>query len=55
MDKLNRFFESEVEIPRTRVGKRLSFETLINEESLLLAKYLRNERKHWIPRLPLID
>lgn len=26
-------------------------DTLISEEVLLLAKYLRNERKTWIPRL----
>jgi hypothetical protein len=25
-----------------------------NEEALLLAKFLRNERKSWIPRLPKI-
>jgi len=27
-------------------------ETLINEEAYLFAKYLRNERKEWNPRLP---
>jgi hypothetical protein len=26
-------------------------ETLINEEALLFAKYLRNEKKEWIPRI----
>jgi hypothetical protein len=35
-----------------KVGKRQSVETLINEEALLLAKYLRGERKTWIPRIP---
>jgi hypothetical protein len=40
-----------VEIPRMKVGKRQEFETLINEEALLLAKYLRNERKSWNPRI----
>jgi hypothetical protein len=39
------FFESTIEIPRIRNGKKQTFETLINEEALLLAKYLRNERK----------
>jgi CRISPR-associated protein Cas1 len=48
---LNRFFESEIEIPRIRVGKRQTFETLINEEALLFAKYLRGEKKDWIPRI----
>lgn len=49
---LNRLFESNMEISRIRVGKRQTFETLINEEGLLLAKYLRKERERWIPRLP---
>jgi hypothetical protein len=40
-----------VEVPRIRHGSRQSLETLINEEALLLAKYLRDEGKTWIPRL----
>jgi len=28
---------------------------LNNEEALLLAKFLRNERKKWIPRIPTIN
>jgi hypothetical protein len=40
-----------IEIPRIRVGKRQTLETLINEEALLLAKFLRNERDKWIPRI----
>jgi CRISPR/Cas system-associated endonuclease Cas1 len=43
--KLNSYFESIVEIPRIKVGKRQKVETLIDEEALLLAKYLRDERK----------
>jgi hypothetical protein len=54
MKKLNGFFESNIEIPRMRVGKRQTFETLISEEALLLAKYLRNERETWIPRIALL-
>ncbi|HUW47603.1 MAG TPA: CRISPR-associated endonuclease Cas1 [Patescibacteria group bacterium] len=50
-DRLNKFFESIVEIPRVRHGKRQTFETLINEEALLLAQYLRKERKDWAPRI----
>ena len=50
--KLNDYFETIVEIPRIRVGKRQEIETLIYEEALLLAKYFRNERKEWIPRIP---
>ena len=26
-------------------------ETMINEEALLLAKYIREERKEWVPRI----
>jgi CRISPR-associated protein Cas1 len=49
--KLDAMFKSFVEIPRMRVGKRQEVETLITEEALLLAKYFRNERKDWIPRI----
>jgi CRISPR-associated protein Cas1 len=51
LDRLNRYFEKKIEIPRMKVGKRQTFETLISEEALLLAKYLRHEKKDWIPRL----
>jgi CRISPR-associated endonuclease Cas1 len=51
MRELRAFFESKVEIPLIRVGKKQRIETLINEEALLLAKYLRNERDFWVPRL----
>jgi len=54
MKQLNNFFESYVEVLRMRVGKRQTIETLINEEALLLAKFLRGERKIWKPRLDLI-
>jgi len=48
----NNCFEKTVEIPRIKVGERQTIETLINEEALLFAKYLRNERENWIPRIP---
>jgi hypothetical protein len=51
MRVLNQYFESMVEIPRNRVGKKQTIETLINEEALLFAKYLRDERETWIPRI----
>jgi len=50
-EDLNQFFERLVEIPRIKHGKRQSLDTLICEEALLLAKYLRNERKTWTPRI----
>jgi CRISPR-associated protein Cas1 len=51
MDKLNDYFESMVKIPRIKVGERQTIETLINEEALLFAKYLRGESPHWQPRV----
>ena len=54
MDQLNEFFESVVEIPRIKVGERQTIETLINEEALLLAKYLRDEILTWSPKIPTI-
>ena len=51
---LNRLFESEVDIPRIRHGKKQTIETLINEEAFLLAKYVRNERENWIPRISIL-
>ena len=50
-EALNSFFERMVEDPRIRIGKRQTIATLINEEALLFAKYLRDERKSWIPRI----
>ena len=47
---LNCFFDAKVDIPRIRVGRSQSIETLITEEVLLFAKYLRMERENWVPR-----
>ncbi len=51
MKKLNNLFEKEVEVPRIKVGKKQTIETLINEEALMLARFLRNELDAWSPRL----
>jgi hypothetical protein len=51
MKQLNKYFESKVEVPRMRVGKRQTIETLITEEALFFAKYLRAERLMWMPRI----
>lgn len=45
------YLEGKVEVPRIRHGARQTLETLINEEALLLAKYLRDERATWTPRI----
>ena len=44
-------FRRTVEIPSINVGKRQTFETVINEEVLLFAKFLGHERDSWMPRV----
>jgi hypothetical protein len=44
-----------VEILRIKVGERQTIEMLINEESMLLAKYLRDEKETWYPRIAIIE
>jgi len=55
MRNLNKYFEELVEVPRIRVGRRQTIETLINEEALLFAKFLREERKIWLPRITFLE
>ena len=50
-EDLNAFFDRMVDVERIKVGKRQTIDTLISEEALLFAKYLRHERNMWIPRL----
>ena len=50
VNKLDKQFETKVSVPRIRRGKKQELETLINEECLLLAQYLRNEKRAGIPR-----
>ena len=54
MGELDEFFKSKVPILLIRHGNRQRIETLINEEALLLAKYLRDERKDWTPRIAAV-
>lgn len=51
LKRLDTLFESMIEIPRIRHGRRQTLETLINEEAYLLAKYLRNEQTTWQLRI----
>jgi hypothetical protein len=51
MKQLNKFFESFIHVPRMRVGKRQTIETYIKEETLLFAKFLRDERESWVPKV----
>ena len=39
-------------VERIKVGNRQTIDTLISEEALLFAKYLRHEKINWMPRLP---
>jgi hypothetical protein len=49
--ELNDYFDTKIELPRIRSGKRQRIETLINEDSLLIAKYFRDEITSWRPRI----
>ena len=48
---LDKLFESWVKVPRIKHGSRQTLETLIREEALLLAKFLRDEIMNWTPRV----
>lgn len=51
---LNAFLESKVQIQRIKFGNSQTIDTLIIEEVALFAKYLRNEKKIWIPRIAFV-
>jgi CRISPR-associated protein Cas1 len=55
MGAIDELFKSQFEISRIRNGKRQGFDTLIGEEAMLFGKYLRDERKTWVPRIPDIN
>jgi len=41
---LNKFFDRMVNVERIKLGNWQTIDTLISEEALLFAKYLRHER-----------
>ncbi len=51
MKKLDAFFQSRVEIPAMRHGNSQAVETLISKEAQILAKFIRADKKGWIPRI----
>jgi len=51
MRDLNDYLDTKIELPLIRYGKRQRIETLINEEALLLAKFIRKGSEAWIPRM----
>lgn len=55
MIRLNEFFRTKINVPRIRVGKNQTIETLINVDVFLLSKYLRDEQRKWTPRIPSLQ
>jgi CRISPR-associated protein Cas1 len=51
LNRLSLYFETKVDLPRIRRGEHQEIETLINEEAFLFAKYLRDEKPTWQPRV----
>jgi CRISPR-associated protein Cas1 len=51
VQKINKYFTTVLDIPRIMHGNKQEFETLISEEALLFAMYLRDEKKEWAPRV----
>jgi CRISPR/Cas system-associated endonuclease Cas1 len=51
-EDLANLFDRLVDVTRIKHGNRQTIDTLISEEALLFAKYLRNERRDWNPRIP---
>jgi hypothetical protein len=53
--QLNDYSQKEVIVPRVRIDENQEIETLINEEALLFAQYLRNEKQTRTPRIASLD
>jgi hypothetical protein len=54
IDKLHDHFRRMVRAHRILRGSQQELETLISEEALLFAKFLRSERVSWIPRIAVL-
>lgn len=54
MKKLSAYLKTFIEIPRIKVGKKQTIETLIKEETLIFGKFLRGERSEWNSRRMLL-
>jgi CRISPR-associated protein Cas1 len=52
-DQIHEYFQKKVSLPRIRMGCHQEIESLINEEAILLALYLRNKSQGWMPRIAL--
>jgi CRISPR-associated endonuclease Cas1 len=49
--KIREMFTRKVKITRLRNGQFQEIESAINEEAMLLGKYLRDEKPDWFPRI----
>ena len=50
LDRLEDYFQTRVNVPRVKIGNKQEFETVINEEAMLLASFIRGKRI-WEPRV----
>jgi hypothetical protein len=51
VSRLHDFFKKEINVPRIKRGNKQEIESLINEEAFQLAKYLRDKKGSWSPRI----
>jgi hypothetical protein len=47
--------DEAIEISRTGFGKGQTIDALINEEALIFAQFLRNERREWVTGIWTVD
>jgi CRISPR-associated endonuclease Cas1 len=55
LTQLEDYFQQYVSIRRVRMGRNQRLNSLIAEEALQLARYLRSEIEQWIPRIPTLQ
>lgn len=55
MRALSQYFKRTVAIPRIRIGKRQAIESMINEEAMLFATFLRKDKENLSPRANAIE
>lgn len=55
VDDIFSFFDQIIEIPRIKIGFKSTINTVINEEALMFAKFLRGETKEWKPRTAILN
>ena len=53
MQELNSFLDKKVDFPRMKNGRTQSVNTLIDEECLRLARFIRGDDSDWTPQISL--